>query len=265
MDKQYSTRTGLLAYFDILGYQNFILHSNIQLMAKIIHEVILPVPDFVRNEIAKKLAIGDAAWTAEVMAKCIGKPVVISDSIVWDISFKPSLKEGKYPQWLLFIGGCCHLQRLMFDQGLPLRGAISYGEYYIEKGCFAGKPVVDAHGVSSKLDLVGCGLTLQAEKELPAGDFGGIDALGGLLETYTTPLKGCKAPNMKLLNWAFPGGTLLKPFGDDIRGRVVESFSRYGKPIPIEVYDKVTNTEAFLKGCKAAKQVWDMENPPPEG
>ena len=79
---------------------------------------------------------------------------------------------------------------------------------------------------------------------------------------YPAPLKGSKPQNMKLLNWAFPGGTLLEPFGEDIRSRIIETFSRHGKQISSEVYDKVNNTEALLKHCKAAKQAWDTQNVP---
>jgi hypothetical protein len=261
MLSQYPTLTGLLAFFDVLGYQSFILHSSIQQSAKIIHEVVLPMPSLARKAILEKQMRFDRKH-AEEMEKCMGKPVIISDSIVWDFSFNPSLRGGIQVQWVLFIGACCYLQRLMFDHGLPLRGAISYGEYYIEKGCFAGKPVVEAYDIGSKLDLVGCGLTLQAERELPRGPVGEVDAFAGLVINYPAPLKGSKPQNMKLLNWAFPGGTLLEPFGEDIRSRIIETFSRHGKQISSEVYDKVNNTEALLKHCKAAKQAWDTQNVP---
>ena len=55
---------------------------------------------------------------------------------------------------------------------------------------------------------------------------------------------------------------MLEPFGEGIRGRIIEAFSKHEKHISTEVYDKVSNTEAFLKHCKAAKQAWDAQNPP---
>jgi hypothetical protein len=263
MPGQYPTRTGLLAFFDILGYQNFILHSSIQQSAWIIHEVILKMPSLVRKAVIDKYSSVDRTF-AEELEKCMSKPVIISDSIVWGFSFNPSLIERIQVQWLVFIEACCYLQRQMFDQGLPLRGAISYGEYFIEEGCLAGKPVVEAHDVGNKLDLVGCALTLQAEKELPQRLDCGIDAFAGLVTDYAAPLKSFKPQNMKLLNWAFPGGTLLEPFGEDIRSRIIEACSKHGKQISSDVYPKVNNTEALLKHCKAAKQAWDAQNPAPK-
>jgi hypothetical protein len=121
---------------------------------------------------------------------------------------------------------------------------------------------VEAYDVGNKLDLVGCGLTLQAEKELPQGLVGGIDAFAGLMTDYAAPLKGLQPQNMKVLNWAFPGGNLLEPFGGDIRSRIIEACSKHGKQISSEVYAKVNNTEALLKHCKAAKQAWDAQNLP---
>jgi hypothetical protein len=263
MLRQYPTRTGLLAFFDILGYRSFILHSSIQQSARIVETILLPMPSVVRKTVIDKHRDFDRPWAKE-LEKHMGKPVIISDSIVLDFSIDPSLEGGIQVQWLVFIEACCYLQRQMFDKGLPLRGAISYGEYYIREGCFVGKPVVEAYDVGNKLDLVGCGLTLQAEKELPQGLVGGYDAFAGLLTNYGAPLKGCKPQNMKLLNWAFPGGTLLEPFGEDIRSRVIEAFLKHEKEISSDVYDKVNNTEALLMHCKAAKQTWDAQNPPPK-
>jgi hypothetical protein len=193
----------------------------------------------------------------------LGKPVCISDSIVWDFLLDPSLKGGLEIQWLTFIGSCCLLQQLMFKHGLPLRGGISYGEYYIEGNCLAGRPVVEAFDLCNKIQLVGCGLTLQAEKELPRSRVGGIDAFGAVLTNYAVPLKGMKPQHMKLLNWAFPGGSLLEPLGENFREQIIEAFLSHGKQIPTEVYEKVNNTEAFFRHCRDAKSAWDKENPPP--
>jgi hypothetical protein len=259
MADQYPTRTGLIAFFDVLGYKSFMRHSSIEEVASVIHNEILQMPYFVRRQITQR--VGEFYGSdAEAFETCIGKPVIVSDSIVWDFAFNRALRGGVETQWLAFIGGCCCLMRQMFDHGLPLRGAISYGEYYIEEGCFAGRPVVDAYDACSNLDLVGCGLTLQAERELPKGLVGGMDAIGGLMTGYAAPLKGSQAENMKLLNWAFPGGTLLQPFGECIRSRIVEAFAKHKKGIRTEVWGKVNNTEAFLLHCKALKQTWDAHN-----
>lgn len=260
MPQKYPTRTGLVAFFDVLGYQDFVLHSDIQKSAEVIEKVVLPMPSIALHLIVERLKLANS----EELKRCLGKPVIISDSIVWDFSFDPSLRGGVEIQWITFLTACSLFQQLMFKQWLPVRGAISYGEYYISGSCFAGKPVIEAYALCSKINLVGCGMTLRAEKELPRGKVGGIDAFAGLLTDYLTPLNGLPAQYMKLLNWGFPGGFLLEPLGDDIRDKIVESFLGHGKQIPIETYAKVNNTEAFLRHCQGAKKEWDRLNPPPD-
>ena len=139
------------------------------------------------------------------------------------------------------------------------------GEYYIKDNCFAGKPAVEAYDLCHRLELSGCGLTVQAERKLPTMPVGdGIDAFSPVLTTYPTPLKGIKKPqDLKMLNWAFPGGTLLEPFGNEIRQRLTDSFGAHGKEIPVEVYEKLSNTEAFLKHCKKDQEAFNKKCPGP--
>lgn len=257
------TETGLIAFFDVLGYRSLLLNNDIQRCSSIIQAILLRVPERVRAAMILRANNFDPAW-ADAMERSLGKPILFSDSIVWACAVKTALQGGVEIQWLYFLLICCFFQRAMFEKGMPVRGAISFGEYFIVENCFAGRPIVEAHDLCEKLDLVSCAITPEAEKVRPKKRVGGIDAFGGTLVEYPTPVKGTDKPQvLALLNWAFTGGTFLEPFGNDIRFRIVEAFTKHNKPIQGSVHAKVANTEAFLHYCKLVCERWNQENPGP--
>ena len=50
-----------------------------------------------------------------------------------------------------------YLMRFSFDSGIPLRGALSFGEYYVDKEnvCFLGSPILEAYNASNKQNWCG--------------------------------------------------------------------------------------------------------------
>ena len=183
------TEIGLIAFFDVLGYRSLILNNDVERCASIIQTILLHMPGRVRVAMIGRAKESDPAWADEIETS-FGKPVIFSDSIVWSCAVKPSLQNGIEIQWLYFLMFCCFFQRTMFDAGMPVRGAISFGEYFIVENCFAGRPIIEAHDLCEKLDLVTCAITPEAEKIRPKGPVGGTDAFGGALVEYPTPIKG---------------------------------------------------------------------------
>ena len=49
--------------------------------------------------------------------------------------------------------------RNTFDAGLPLRGVIDVGDFYIEEHSFAGKPIIRAVREVHEMEAAGCMLT----------------------------------------------------------------------------------------------------------
>ena len=260
---QSRTETGLIAFFDVLGYRSLLLNNDVHQCASIIQEILLGVPDQVRKKTEGRAQQFSLDWSNE-MRKSLRNPIIFSDSIVWACAIKPGLQGGIEIQWLYFLLICCFFQRNMFDHGMPVRGAISFGEYFIVENCFAGRPIVEAHDLCEKLDLVSCAITPEADMVRPKGPVGGIDAFGGTLVDYPTPVKCKDKPQtLTLLNWAFTGGTFLEPLGSDIRSRIVEACTKHNKPIQGSVDAKINNTEAFLHYCKLVGERWNQENPGP--
>lgn len=258
-------QTGMVAFFDILGYQQVILNNKIHETAHLISDTLMNIPDVV----IKNLSQGeidvpdDLTQTAKsyinewhrTLREDI-KWLIFSDSILVSLPMAKDL----HPLLMFQVGGafwgvCTLLQRQMFDFGLPLRGAISYGEFFIQERCFAGAPIVNAYQTASKLELSLCVLTRDAEwmpREFMAyvtqSGFEGIRmAVEQTAVEYLVPKKhGVSEPHF-VLNWVSSGfGADVKPIGD-VRTYVIESFLKHNKSAPPEIYPKIDNTEMFVR------------------
>jgi len=56
----------------------------------------------------------------------------------------------------------------MFESGLPIRGAIAFGDFVFTAHVFAGLPILDAHELGNRLDLAACATHQTAVAELKA-------------------------------------------------------------------------------------------------
>jgi len=94
---------------------------------------------------------------------------------------------------IFFLGKVCHLLRQAFELGIPLRGAVSYGEYYIQedKGCFIGYPIIEAHNEESKQNWSGATLCKSAWDKLWAARNESMEIQGEGRGSY---LKGFFSP-----------------------------------------------------------------------
>lgn len=58
-----------------------------------------------------------------------------------------------------FLAYSSQLMRQAFDEGLPLRGAIDHGEFFLSGNCFAGKPIINCYRIGNQMDVAGCVIT----------------------------------------------------------------------------------------------------------
>jgi hypothetical protein len=186
--------------------------------------------------------------------------LVVSDSILFRCSYDKNHAAEKASQAATFVVAANVLQRLMFEQGLPLRGAVAFGDFVFVDHVFAGKPIIDAHRLGQSLDLAACAIHETAEEEFKAliavaPQWNGSLNDGLELVRYQTPMKNVKRPEVKakeellLLNMAWPtlkGYTPLKN-RKDARSYVEGQFSAHNKQLGPEVASKVENTEKLLR------------------
>jgi len=161
----------------------------------------------------------------------------------------------------------------MFQEGLPLRGAISIGEFFIKDHCFVGKAITDCHDFASKTEWAGCALVPNAEAEFKKID---IEWRKKVLEQvcmpYRVPLKRdnpnrTKRARSLVLKWHHYDVLRTNGPMPDIRKSVHRSFSDHGKPFAEtdeSVIRKARNTIAYLEyvstlywnaNCKMPKRV----------
>jgi hypothetical protein len=182
---------GFFGIFDVLGYSKMIESNDLDSLIEIYKRTLGVLDD-------KVLCLGD--FDKSLLATLKGpKSFAFSDTIVLyqDLSNMPNgpIENGTS---IFFLGKVCHLLRQAFELGIPLRGAVSYGEYYIQedKGCFIGYPIIEAHNEESKQNWSGATLCKSAWDKLWAAHNESMEMQGEWRGSY---LKGFFSP----LNYPF--------------------------------------------------------------
>jgi hypothetical protein len=165
-------KTGLLGWFDILGYKSFLEKNDLAYAAEVIREVIAKaqpegirwierilacIPDGMQEEkSAGQEALKSIRWS------------IFSDTVVLAVSLPPpNFVRSRY----LIIGVFLELAKNLcvdfFSRGLPLRGAISFGQFYLHDSppILATKPLI-AHELAEAQQWSGCVFDSSAESEV---------------------------------------------------------------------------------------------------
>lgn len=143
-------KEGIVGFFDILGYGSY-LKNDPDVRSKQALRVLLDIkaelPASIKKRVTETLA-SHLSWN------------VFSDSILLampcpGISGKQGAESDQGKRWLTFLFSSVVLLDHMFDQGLPIRGAIAYGRYFCYENCVAGSAVVEAHQLEQRINLSG--------------------------------------------------------------------------------------------------------------
>lgn len=239
---------GLVGFFDILGYQQIIDNNDIAIAARLISTAIISLPGKVKSVLTGRFSAGNRSAIESDLSAIECR--VISDSIVATCP-----QTGKTPaeiHWnnILFVTYCAQLLRSSFDAGLPLRGAIDYGEYYLDKDCFAGQPIIDAYRLSCRLPFSGAVATPKCAKLIDESTESGKPILdrfvSALLFPMTVELKNMGSQKLYLLNWISPFSDWGTP-PNDIRTFVYTSFHAHNKDIGDSARYKAELTELTIR------------------
>ncbi len=241
--KQY----GLIGYFDILGYQNLLRNNNDDASIKLIFDLLEGIPEEVRSKSQHRFPDNGGATNLSIILDDLGF-TVFSDTIIMSL---PIPKNEHWPfqmlKWGIFTLATALLQRLMFDHGLPIRGAISIGDFWLKDSLLAGRPIISAHDASNSADAAIVVLDRSAEEkyraEFKPGDL-------PLLKEYPIPRKDGSAPIGIVLDFTQLDGPDLNALIGDTRAIVTKRFSQHRKFIAPEVLQKLNNTEMFIRIMK---------------
>ena len=239
-------QSGLIGFFDILGYQSFLENNDPEIATFEVLNIISGVGDSIGKHVLSYEEMSDE--NAQRLVNSI-QWLVFSDTILM------SMECGKSDvvESVLFLGVAATLCRQMFDFGLSLRGAIKRGKYQIAKSCFAGRAIVEAYRMETSLDLAACVLDeseLNNMYEQVSDDKEGKELINDIIVRYMTPLKDKTYKKLPLLNFMIAEGPKPKPVTSDLHQMVLESFWAHNKDITLSAEIKASNTEHFLRFLK---------------
>lgn len=264
-------KEGLVAFFDILGYQDIINNNLIEEVAKIISETLIKLPDSAKVLLLEGWHEDDKK--VQESLKEVFKHIeyrVISDSILVVCEI-PEEKDAELIYWSFFMAYTVALLLVSFDKGLPLRGAMDHGEFFLDSNCFAGKPIINCYRLSNRLELSGCVLTEHCEKVFEKIIHSYSDKVGEnaakamkdilkrIVMPYLVPLKGGEEKLMTLV-WRRRTEEAKKM---DVRQYIVKSFQAHNKDVSINVFPKIDNTEVMIR-CFMERLLLVYESPPIE-
>ncbi|MHA2371312.1 MAG: hypothetical protein ACXADX_21050 [Candidatus Hodarchaeales archaeon] len=256
---------GLIGFFDILGYQQMLLNNEVEKTAHLIVDVLANTPSNILealmmdtgqeyDEQLRTIQLQTDMYR-EILEKEVGW-LLFSDSILVSLPIAPTDGMPFYGlRWAAFLYACAFLQRQLFDKGLPLRGAIAYGEFYIQDTYFAGQPIIESYQASESLELSGCVLTRSAEKLfldfkqfIVENQFDPVlSMLNQMCVPYLVPKKRERLEKQIMINWVNLPLEYFKNLPTDIREYVFSSFVDYNKDAAPIVYPKINNTETFIR------------------
>lgn len=144
------------------------------------------------------------------------------------------------------------MQVRLFRTGLPLRGAIDFGRFFIQDTCFAGRPIINAYELCNTLELAACVLTPEASDRVKA--FLSGSGLNPFVSEYFVPTKNGEFR-------FFLTKTAVHEKNIGLRQQVMKAFWGHGKDISIEAQRKALNTEQWLRYLDYLVDNQDSEQP----
>ncbi len=268
-------KTGLVGFFDILGYQQMLLANDVASTARIVVDVLAEVPNLVVSGMFEDQGLdlvgvsNDDVSTKDLEAWAEYGPyfegivreetgwLLFSDSIL--VSLPIDRDEGPIlwgTRVAAFVEVCSFLLRKMFDVGLPLRGGISFGEFFIHDTYFSGRPIIDAYQHAESLELSGCVLapsaaSLYGQVQQNAIDEGYEDSVPGMFDqlcvSYLIPKKRDQVEKGPMVNWVNLPMRFFEGLPSDLRKYIYSSFVAHNKDVVPAVQPKIDNTEAFVR------------------
>lgn len=177
---------------------------------------------------------------------------VISDSIIvlcpLDGEGEANMLEVERAKILMLFEFCHELNQLMFENGLPLRGAIAYGDVYkpmqkarseLNGAVLLGRALIEAHEFGENINAAAIAVCPSAEGFLVRMGIGWSSVPGVTDDKIHLPLKTDRYYCVK-----------TKIQSSDVEGAVNKCFSGCGKSAA-GVRDKIENTVNVIKASRS--------------
>jgi hypothetical protein len=247
--------SGVVAFFDILGYKAFLKHSQCDEAATLVVKTIAYAENAVVSHFEKT---SDGEEEADEFMEHVRAVtwVVFSDTLLLLCPFKVSISEvDAVRRWHVVILSAQILSKHMFEVGLPLRGCISYGHFIHEKNCFAGKTILEAYEFAESLQVAATVIYPTAFEELrravePFALQQNLTAklmLMGSLVKYEVEMTSAMQ-QLHTLNFLIVKGITGVPSAwvGDCNEIVMRSYTQHNKTLGAKERAKADNTAAYL-------------------
>lgn len=247
----------IVGFFDILGYGSFLENND----AADAIEPVLKLFDLMPQEIRDYYASLIQNWAGKSLVQGVldaTKSLVFADTIVLILPYTSPDDTRKALKWSLFVAQTALLARKMFDCGLPIRGAVSFGTCYVKNNCFAGRAISEAHKLERSLEAAAIAFDTSAETEVET--IVGKDKMNDRREGFGTGLVKYLHPTKAdcrchyVINFAAPGSFYVgESLEGDERKLVLDRFLKRGKTVSKKEEIKVNNTAALLRFFKSVE------------
>lgn len=246
---------GVVAFFDILGYKQFLRHNPCDDASAFVVRTIAEAKTAVLSNILSTVADEKDADILIQHAKSITW-VIFSDTIMLLCPFEQSISPvNAVRRWHAVIISAQILSKYMFEEGLPLQGCIAYGEFIHEQNCFAGRTVLDAYEIAGKIPFAGSVFTSVAFEELQRvaepfalqQDITAKILLMASIVNFEIELNG-RVQQMPTLNFLTVNGIQREQsawYGSYYE-IVHRSFTKHNKPLEDKAYAKAQQTAEYL-------------------
>jgi hypothetical protein len=174
-----------VALFDILGFKNLVENNDLAAVVKFFESFI------------KLIRSGKVLLEGHLTMDGKHHPLgykLFSDTI---LLYSQDTSFDSLHNLVLY---CLVLIREGLLQGIPVRGAITKGEVFIDKDIFIGKPIVQAHVMEQRQEWLGCWIDDVCLENLSGEERWRLD--GDMIVPYLIPLKQSE-PEQSLwaINW----------------------------------------------------------------
>lgn len=188
-------RTGLVGFFDILGYGGFLrANKTREDLIKVTTQVLSTLVR-TKEQVSTRFQHLSEQQKSEVAVfhDRYFEWLVFSDTILLTTDLSKSSEQESVFLCESFLMHCGMLYRHMFNFGMPVRGAIREGTFVIKGPCFAGKPIVEAHECTKNLDAaictVGNDVRLRYESLQESANWGNWNEIPFVISSYNIPFK----------------------------------------------------------------------------
>ncbi len=211
-----SSQTGVVAFLDVLGWKGVYDRKDnaVGALRSLIQEEDVRAEKF-RGKFSQEIVIKSISDTVVVLLAC---------------------SQNEISSGIMAVGEICeHFISRSIVSELPMRGAVSYGEFFQEGNIFVGKAVDEAAAWHEYADWIGVHLT-------PSAEFVFVPQEEQTLwQPYAPPLKNKLNWEAHCVNW-----TRSWEDRDEALEGIKRSFCQLGPIVP-EIAGKFTNTLKFIE------------------